>query len=68
MDKITVLETSGKGYSEDYLKIIKFFKYAKYVKNKNIKKILFLPIDIPLISPVIIKQIISQIKKNPVLR
>jgi adenosylcobinamide-phosphate guanylyltransferase len=67
LDKITVLETSGKGYSEDYLKIIKFFKCAECVKNKDIKKILFLPIDIPLISPVIIKQIIDTNQEKPCL-
>jgi adenosylcobinamide-phosphate guanylyltransferase len=66
-NKITLLETSGEGYSEDYIKIIKFFKEIKYKKNKGIKKILFLPIDIPLISTPILTQIINTNQKKPCL-
>ena len=67
LNKITIMETSGKGYSEDYLEIIKFFKLTKYRKKEDIKKILFLPIDIPLISPVIIRQIMNTRQKKPCL-
>jgi adenosylcobinamide-phosphate guanylyltransferase len=67
LNKITILETSGKGYSEDYLEIIKFFKYTEYRKKEDIKKILFLPIDIPLISPKIIRQIINTRQEKPCL-
>ena len=67
LNKITIMETSGKGYSEDYLEIIKFFKLTKYRKKEDIKKILFLPIDIPLISPVIIRQIINTGQEKPCL-
>ncbi len=46
--KITLLETDGIEYSKDYLKIIKYFKSFNL---ENIpKKLLFIPIDIPLIS------------------
>ena len=67
LNKITILKTSGKGYSEDYLEIIKFFKCTKYRKEEDIIKILFLPIDIPLISPVIIRQIINTRQEKPCL-
>ena len=67
LDRIAILETSGKGYSEDYLEIIKSFKCAKYGKREDVKKILFLPTDIPLISPVIIKQIINTSQEKPCL-
>lgn len=67
LDKITILETSGKGYSEDYLEIIKSFKCAKYGKREDVKKILFLPTDIPLISPVIIKQVMNTSQEKPCL-
>ena len=67
LNKITMLETSGKGYSEDYLEIIKFFKCTNYGKKEDTKKILFLPIDIPLISPVIIRQITNTSQEKPCL-
>ncbi len=46
--KITLLETDGLEYSEDYLKIIKYFK--SFDPENVPKKLLFIPIDIPLIS------------------
>ncbi|MBA3750395.1 MAG: NTP transferase domain-containing protein [Nitrosopumilus sp.] len=66
-NKITLLETSGREYSEDYLNIINFFKEFRYKKNKDIKKILFLPIDIPLILPSILTQIINTNQEKPCL-
>lgn len=66
-NKIILLETAGIGYSEDYLKIIKYFKNTKFEKERESKKILFLPIDIPLISPEILKQIIHINQEKPCL-
>jgi adenosylcobinamide-phosphate guanylyltransferase len=56
---ITLLDTSGIGYSEDYVKIIKYFKDIKFEKQKDPEKLLFIPIDIPLISPKILIQILN---------
>src|SRR5919107_3575561 len=67
LSKITILETPGKGYSEDYLEIIKFFKCTKYGKKEDMKKILFIPIDIPLLSPEIIRQIVNTNQEKPCL-
>jgi adenosylcobinamide-phosphate guanylyltransferase len=67
LDTINILETSGKGYSEDYLEIIKLFKCTIYRKKEDVQKILFLPIDIPLISPLIILQIINTSQEKPCL-
>jgi adenosylcobinamide-phosphate guanylyltransferase len=71
-NKIVLLETAGIGYSEDYLTVIKYFKNTKFKKEKEKesefkKKILFLPIDIPLISPEILKQIIQLSQEKPCL-
>ena len=69
-NKITLLETAGIEYSEDYVKVIKYFKNTnlKKKKKKNLEKILFLPIDIPLISPEDINTYNQiQSKKNHVL-
>jgi adenosylcobinamide-phosphate guanylyltransferase len=68
-NKILLLETSGIEYSEDYLKVIKYFKNTPFEKEKEkeFKKILFLPIDIPLISPEILKQIIQMQQEKPCL-
>jgi adenosylcobinamide-phosphate guanylyltransferase len=64
---ITILDTPGIGYSEDYVKIIKYFKDIKFEKQKDPQKILFLPIDIPLISPKILIQIINTKQEKPCL-
>ena len=66
-NKITLLETSGIGYPEDYMKILELFKNTKYEKVNDLKKILFLPIDVPLISPEILIQIINTNQKKPCL-
>ena len=65
--KITLLETSGIGYSEDFRKILKFFKNTKYERKKDSKKILFLPIDVPLISSEILTKIINIYQEKPCL-
>jgi GTP:adenosylcobinamide-phosphate guanylyltransferase len=65
--KITLLDTSGIEYSEDYVKIIKYFKDIRFEKQKDLEKILFLPIDIPLISPKILIQIINTKQEKPCL-
>jgi adenosylcobinamide-phosphate guanylyltransferase len=52
---VTVVETTGSGFSIDYLNVLRFFK-SKEIKEKNgnqdfvNNKILFLPADLPLIS------------------
>ena len=52
---VTLVETTGSGFSIDYLNVLRFFK-AKENKEKNgtqdfvNNKILFLPADLPLIS------------------
>lgn len=66
-NKITLLETSGIGYPEDYMKILKLFKNTKYEKVNDLKKILFLPIDVPLISHEILIQIINTNQKKSCL-
>lgn len=67
-DKITLMETLGTEYSEDYLKIIKYFKKKENDEKKhNIKKILFLPADIPLISLDILTQLTAMNQKKPCL-
>jgi adenosylcobinamide-phosphate guanylyltransferase len=70
-NKIVLLETAGIEYSKDYLKVIKYFKNTKLKKEKEkekeSKKILFLPIDLPLISPEILKHIIQIPQEKPCL-
>ncbi len=67
-DKITLMETSGRGYSEDYLKIIKYFKdLENEKKHYNIERILFLPIDVPLISLDILTQLTALNQQKPCL-
>ncbi len=52
---VTPVETTGSGFSIDYLNVLRFFK-SKEIKEKNgnqdfvNNKILFLPADLPLIS------------------
>ncbi|WP_458744185.1 NTP transferase domain-containing protein [Candidatus Nitrosocosmicus sp. T] len=52
---VTLVETTGSGFSIDYLNVLRFFK-SKEIKEKNRtqdfvnNKILFLPADLPLIS------------------
>ena len=59
---VTLVETTGSGFSIDYLNVLRFFK-GKENKEKNgtqdfvNNKILFLPADLPLISSKTIDQI-----------
>ncbi len=66
-DKVTLIETMGRGYSEDYLEIIKYFKEMENEKKLGAKKILFLPIDIPLISLDTLTQLIAINQEKPCL-
>lgn len=66
-DKVTLIETLGRGYSEDYLKIIKYFKETENEKKHGIDKILFLPVDIPLISLGTLTQLIAMDQEKPCL-
>ena len=65
--KVTLVETMGRGYSEDYLKIIKYFKEMENEKRLGAKKILFLPIDIPLFSLDALTQLIAINQEKPCL-
>ncbi len=66
--KIITLETSGKGYSVDYLEIINFFKF-KYKNKTNSKesRIIFIPSDIPLVSSHTLEKIIGTYHEKPIL-
>ena len=66
-NKVTLIDTLGRGYSEDYLKIIEYFKEMENEKKHGIKKILFLPIDIPLISLDTLTQLIAIDQEKPCL-
>ena len=67
---ITLIETTGSGFSNDYLIVLQFFKD----KEKNIKngiqdfvddKILFLPTDLPLISSKTLDEITNLYQSSP---
>jgi adenosylcobinamide-phosphate guanylyltransferase len=66
-NKITIIETLGKDYSEDYLKIINYFKEIQNEKTHVITKIMFLPIDLPLISLEMLTQLITINQVKPCL-
>src|SRR5215210_4596649 len=66
-DKVTLIKTMGRGYSEDCLKIIKYFKEMGDEKKRGVKKILFLPIDLPLISLDTLTQLIAINQEKPCL-
>ena len=66
-DKVTLIETLGREYSEDYLEIIKYFKETGNEKKHGINKILFLPVDIPLISLGTLTQLIAVDQEKPCL-
>jgi len=67
---ITLIETSGSGFSNDYLIVIQFFK-DKGNKEKNgiqdfvNNKILFLPTDLPLISSKTLDKITELHQSSP---
>ncbi len=63
-NEITLIETTGSGFSNDYLIVLQFFKDKENEgKNGNqdfaINKILFLPTDLPLISSKTLDEIID---------
>ena len=66
-NKITLLEISGKGYSNDYIKMIKYFKGLWNEKKCLGNRILFMPADIPMISSILIMQILNTYQKKPCL-
>jgi adenosylcobinamide-phosphate guanylyltransferase len=66
-NKITLLETSGKGYSNDYIEMIKYFKSLWNEKKSLGNRILFLPADIPMISSILLMQILNTCQKKPCL-
>ena len=86
-NKIIILKTQGRGYSEDFTNIISYFKKESYKKekgkqytqnnlllkgqelwNKNeYSKILFLPIDLPLISTKTIERIVELKQETPLI-
>jgi adenosylcobinamide-phosphate guanylyltransferase len=66
-NKITLLETSGVGYSNDYTKMIRYFTNVWNKRKMGLGRILFLPIDIPLISSMLLNQIMDMNQKKPCL-
>lgn len=66
-NKITLLETSGGGYSNDYAKMIRYFTNVWNNRKMGLGRILFLPIDIPLISSMLLNQVIDSNQKKPCL-
>jgi GTP:adenosylcobinamide-phosphate guanylyltransferase len=66
---ITLIETTGSGFSNDYLVVLQFFKDNEN-KEKNgtqdfVNKILFLPSDLPLISSKTIDEITDLYQSSP---
>jgi adenosylcobinamide-phosphate guanylyltransferase len=67
---ITLIETTGSGFSNDYLIVLQFFK-DKENKGKNgiedfaNNKILFLPTDLPLISSKTLDEIADLYQSSP---
>jgi adenosylcobinamide-phosphate guanylyltransferase len=88
-NKIIILKTQGRGYSEDFTNIIRYFKKESYIKEKEkekqynrnnlllkgqepwnkieYSKILFLPIDLPLISTKTIERIVELKQETPLI-
>jgi adenosylcobinamide-phosphate guanylyltransferase len=67
---VTLIETTGSGFSNDYLIVLQFFR-DKENKGKNKiqdianNKILFLPIDLPLISSKTLEEITDFYQSSP---
>jgi GTP:adenosylcobinamide-phosphate guanylyltransferase len=86
-NKIIILKTQGRGYSDDFTNIISYFKKESYIKeqgkqytrnnlllngqepqnNIEYSKILFLPIDLPLICTKTIERIIELKQETPLI-
>jgi adenosylcobinamide-phosphate guanylyltransferase len=67
---ITLIETSGSGFSNDYLIVIQFFKDKEKKEKNGIQdfvnnKILFLPTDLPLISSKTLDKITELHQSSP---
>ena len=68
---VTLVETTGSGFSIDYLYVLRFFKDKKKRKEKNgtqdcvNDKILFLPADLPLISSKTLDEITDLKQSSP---
>src|SRR5919107_3628925 len=66
-NEIALLVTLGREYSEDYLKIIKYFINTRNKQCIYPGKILFIPSDIPLVSVNILIKIINTEQEKPCL-
>jgi adenosylcobinamide-phosphate guanylyltransferase len=67
---ITLIETTGSGFSNDYLIVLQFFKNIEIKGENGIQdfannKILFLPTDLPLISSKTIDEITDLYQSSP---
>lgn len=67
---ITLIETSGSGFSNDYLIVIQYFKDKENKEKNGIQdfvnnKILFLPTDLPLISSKTLDKITELHQSSP---
>ena len=70
---ITLIETTGNGFSNDYLIVVQFFKDKENKENKEKNgiqgfaddKILFLPTDLPLISSKTLDEITDMYHNSP---
>ena len=67
---ITLIETTGSGFSNDYLIVIQFFKDKENKEKNGIQdfannKILFLPTDLPLISSKTLDEITDLYQSSP---
>ena len=67
---ITLIETTGSGFSNDYLIVLQFFKNIENKGENGIQdfannKILFLPTDLPLISSKTIDEITDLYQSSP---
>jgi adenosylcobinamide-phosphate guanylyltransferase len=65
--RVALLHTLGREYSEDYLKVIGYFKGMENERKLDAKRILFLPIDLPLISLEMLAQLITMNQAKPCL-
>lgn len=73
-NKVTILDTKGKGFSSDYKYVLQYFENSQTNNNNTYQhqpfmsqKILFLPIDLPLISIDTLKQITGIKQKVPLI-
>ncbi len=67
---ITLIETTGSGFSNDYLIVLQFFKDRENKRKNGIQdfvdnKILFLPTDLPLISSKTLDEITDLYQSSP---